>query len=147
MATSALLMVSAHCALLPALRSARLASSRGGRNLAMAGTFELDLFSPARISLFLRIVERTDDGFHQSASLFQSIGLGDRLQLARIPATRDTFAGVVRPSRTAEPIKQHVEFTTSPAGIAGLPTDQTNTVVRAIELFRTRLAERSLRWH
>ena len=82
------------------------------------GSFELELLCPARVSLFLRILGRGDDGFHESASLFQAIigcgdgahGLGgDRLYLARIPGDKKAAAGVVRPSRTSEPIKQHVE--------------------------------------
>ena len=51
-------------------------------------------------------------------------------------------AGVVRPSRKSEPIKQNVEFSVSPAGIADLPDDQTNSVVRALTLYRRKLTER-----
>ena len=105
------------------------------------GSFEIELNSPARLSLFLRILGRTDDGFHESASLFQAVSLNDRLELARIPQSRDTFAGVVRPSRKQEPIKQHVEFSYSPNGL-DLPSDQTNLVVRALTLFRSKLTER-----
>ena len=108
---------------------------------AGSGVFELELLSPARLSLFLRIARR-DDGFHDSASLFQTVDLGDRLRLARIPGDEVAAAGVVRPSRKSEPIKQNVEFSTSPAGIADLPVDQTNMVVRALTLYRKKLAER-----
>ena len=108
---------------------------------AGSGVFELELLSPARLSLFLRVARR-DDGFHDSASLFQTVDLGDRLRLARIPGDEVAAAGVVRPSRKSEPIKQNVEFSTSPAGIAELPVDQTNMVVRALTLYRKKLAER-----
>eukprot|EP00310_Coccolithus_braarudii_P025763 CAMPEP_0183359478 /NCGR_PEP_ID=MMETSP0164_2-20130417/52320_1 /TAXON_ID=221442 /ORGANISM="Coccolithus pelagicus ssp braarudi, Strain PLY182g" /LENGTH=305 /DNA_ID=CAMNT_0025533597 /DNA_START=261 /DNA_END=1178 /DNA_ORIENTATION=- len=68
--------------------------------------------------------------------------MGDRLRLARIPADSFAAAGVVRPSRKLEPIKQHVEFSTSPSDLSSLPTDQTNLVVRALTLYRNKLAER-----
>ena len=143
MSLGSLLLISSGALLAPVPRVPRPMARRSARALTkMAGTFEIELFSPAKVNIFLRILGKTDDGFHESASLSQSITVGDQLQLARIPATRDTFAGVVRPSRTTEPIKQHVELSVSPTGIADLPTDQTNTVVRAIEVFRTRLAER-----
>ena len=85
-----------------------------------AGSFELELFSPARLSLFLRVQPRAD-GLHDVARLSQAIDLGDRLQLARIPNTPSQAAGVVRPSRKTDPIKQHVEFSATPVGLPGLP--------------------------
>ena len=75
-----------------------------------AGSFELELFSPARLSLFLRVQPRAD-GLHDVARLSQAIDLGDRLQLARIPNTPSQAAGVVRPSRKTDPIKQHADGT------------------------------------
>jgi 4-diphosphocytidyl-2-C-methyl-D-erythritol kinase len=38
------------------------------------------LFSPAKINLFLRIVGKRSDGYHELSSLFQTIDLGDHLQ-------------------------------------------------------------------
>ena len=127
------------------VNAARTATFR--MTAAATGQFEIELFSPAKLSLFTRVLGRQDDGFHDSASLFQAVTLGDTLQLARIPATRSTFAGVVRPSRKYEPIKQHVEFSTSSstlpqAELEQMPTDQSNWVTRALALFRTKLAER-----
>ena len=84
------------------------------------GSFELELFSPARLSLFLRVQPQAD-GLHDVARLSQAIDLGDRLQLARIPNTPSQAAGVVRPSRKTDPIKQHVEFSATPVGLPGLP--------------------------
>ena len=94
-------------------------------------SFEVELFSPAKVSLFLRILGRRDDGFHEMASLCQTVDLGDRLRLARIPAG----STIVRPSRVNEPIKQHAEFSVSSPGSqlpAGFPLDQSNMVVRAL---------------
>ena len=84
-----------------------------------AGSFELELFSPARLSLFLRVQPQAD-GLHDVARLSQAIDLGDRLQLARIPNSPSQAAGVVRPSRKTDPIKQHVEFSATPVGLPGL---------------------------
>ena len=109
---------------------------------AASGTFELELLSPARVHLFLRLSARGDDGLHDCASLFQTLDFGDRLRLARIPGDPVAAAGVVRPSRKSEPIKQNVEFSVSPAGIPDLPDDQTNSVVRALTLYRRKLTER-----
>jgi len=109
---------------------------------ASASRFELELLAPARLSLFLRILRRHDDGFHDSASLFQAVDVGDTLRLARIPGDRSAAAGVVRPSRTAEPVKQNVEFSASPAELPQLPMDETNSVVRALTLYRKKLAAR-----
>ena len=113
-------------------------------SLTAMGSFELDLFSPARVSIFTRILKRHDDGCHDVASLHQTVSFGDRLLLARIPANRFAAAGVVRPSRTAEPIKQHAELTVTEeaAGADEVPLDETNMVVRALACFRTRLAQR-----
>ena len=41
----------------------------------------LSLMSPAKINLFLRILHRRDDGFHELASLFQAIDLFDTLHI------------------------------------------------------------------
>ena len=90
---------------------------------ASASRFELELLAPARLSLFLRILRRHDDGFHDSASLFQAVDVGDTLRLARIPGDRSAAAGVVRPSRTAEHVKQNVEFSASPAELPQLPSE------------------------
>jgi len=108
--------------LAPALQP-HLASRRAHLRMSSspeAGSFELELFSPARLSLFLRVQPRAD-GLHDVARLSQAIDLGDRLQLARIPNTPSQAAGVVRPSRKTDPIKQHVEFSATPVGLAGLP--------------------------
>ena len=108
--------------LAPALQP-HLASRRARLRMSSspeAGSFELELFSPARLSLFLRLQPRAD-GLHDVARLSQAIDLGDRLQLARIPNTPSQAAGVVRPSRKTDPIKQHVEFSATPVGLPGLP--------------------------
>ena len=72
-------------------------------------------FSPCKINLFLRILRKRDDGYHDLASLFQAIGFGDTLDLTPI---RDGTADI---------------FT---CNMEGVPTDSSNLVLRAIQLIR-----------
>ena len=72
-------------------------------------------FSPCKINLFLRILRKRDDGYHDLASLFQAIGFGDTLELTPIRGGKAD------------------EFT---CNMEGVPTDSTNLVLRAIQLMR-----------
>jgi 4-diphosphocytidyl-2-C-methyl-D-erythritol kinase len=78
----------------------------------------LTLFSPCKINLFLRILRKREDGYHDLASLFQAVGFGDTLELTKLPdgADADTFI----------------------CNMEGVPTDQTNLVLRALTLMRDR---------
>lgn len=42
----------------------------------------IKLASPAKVNLFLRVLRRRSDGFHELASLFQTIGLCDQLEMS-----------------------------------------------------------------
>lgn len=77
----------------------------------------LELFSPCKINLFLRIIRKREDGFHDLASLFQAIGFGDTLELGPLEE---------------EGVKAD-EFT---CNMPGVPVDSTNLVLRALELMR-----------
>lgn len=90
-----------------------------GAETAHRGT--LSLFSPCKINLFLRIIRKRPDGFHDLASLFQAIGFGDTLELTVI----DDNAS----SDNAETD----EFT---CNMPGVPTDSSNLVLRALQLMR-----------
>lgn len=78
--------------------------------------FDLSLFSPCKVNLFLRIIRKREDGFHELASLFQTIGFGDTLHLKLLDdsATEDIFE----------------------CNMEGVPTDKTNLVLRALDLMR-----------
>src|ERR1700688_1220422 len=39
------------------------------------------LFSPAKLNLFFRVLRRREDGYHEIASLYQAVNLGDTLQV------------------------------------------------------------------
>lgn len=71
----------------------------------------LTLNSPAKINLFLKVLNKREDGYHEIASLFQTIDLFDQVKLQI--AEKDTFT-------CSEPSLAHGQ----------------NLVVKAIELFR-----------
>jgi 4-diphosphocytidyl-2-C-methyl-D-erythritol kinase len=72
-------------------------------------------FSPCKINLFLRILRKREDGYHDLASLFQAIGFGDTLDLTPIrQGSADIFT----------------------CNMEGVPTDSSNLVLRAIQLIR-----------
>jgi len=81
---------------------------------SLAATESLTLFSPCKINLFLRILRKREDGYHDLASLFQAIALGDTLELRLAPA--DQFA----------------------CNMPGVPVDDTNLVVRALNLIKSK---------
>jgi hypothetical protein len=74
------------------------------------------LFSPSKINLFLRIIRKREDGFHDLASLFQAVGFGDTLELTKLEEGADQD-----------------DFT---CNMKGVPTNMSNLVLRALELMR-----------
>lgn len=76
----------------------------------------LQVFSPAKINVFLRIVRRRDDGFHDLASLFHVIDLGDDMDVSILPegATKDELT----------------------CNWSDVPVDESNLVIKAAHLFR-----------
>lgn len=69
-------------------------------------------FSPAKVNLFLKVVNRRPDGYHNIASLFQTIDLFDELSIA---------------------LDSQDSLTVSDPSI---PCDETNLVLKAVNLFR-----------
>lgn len=74
----------------------------------------ISLFAPAKINLLLAVTGTRGDGFHKLVSLVAPISLGDTLH--------------AKPSRTAQD--------SLVCAMPGVPTDDTNLVVRATRLFR-----------
>lgn len=70
--------------------------------------------SPAKINLFLRVLGKRKDGYHEISSLFQAINLFDTLKFTH--AKQDVF--------TCNDPK--------------LPTDESNLVLKALRLFRVK---------
>ncbi|KIC71855.1 4-diphosphocytidyl-2-C-methyl-D-erythritol kinase [Candidatus Protochlamydia amoebophila] len=76
--------------------------------------FSIRLFSPAKINLFLKVIGKRADGYHELSSLFQTISAGDILTFQR--QTVDTLT-------CSDPY---------------LPTDDSNLVLKAMRLFRSK---------
>lgn len=72
----------------------------------------LKLFSPAKINLFLRVVNKRSDGFHHLSSLFQAIDLSDVI--------------------TFQIHSQDMLTCSDP----GLPLDEKNLIIKALNFFR-----------
>lgn len=82
-------------------------------------------FSPSKINLFLRITARRPDGFHDLASLFHVIDLGDDMTFAKSSSeTKDTL------------------ICNDPT----IPTDSSNLVIKALDLFRAKTGVRQYFW-
>lgn len=101
----------------PSFRGRQAHVARHASGAPVAGE-SLQLFSPAKINLFLRILRRRPDGYHDLASLFHTVGFGDSLYLEVLPesATRDQLE----------------------CNLPGVPVDESNLVIRALTLFRAR---------
>ncbi|KAA8492423.1 4-diphosphocytidyl-2-C-methyl-D-erythritol kinase, chloroplastic [Porphyridium purpureum] len=79
----------------------------------------LSLASPAKINVFLRILGKRPDGFHELASLFQAVSLQDNLHFERKDdddTARDSME----------------------CNVAGIPTDDSNLILKALAVFRER---------
>lgn len=81
-----------------------------------SSTDTMVLFSPCKINLFLRIIRKREDGYHDLASLFQAVGFGDTLELTPLDESADKD-----------------EFT---CNMPGVPIDSSNLVLRALQLMR-----------
>lgn len=76
----------------------------------------IKLFSPAKVNLFLRIIRKREDGYHDLASLFHTVAFGDTLQIEVLPEDAE---------------KDDLE-----CNLPGVPVDESNLVIRALKLFR-----------
>ena len=95
-----------------------LSSSSTGADVDTS-EYDLSLFSPCKINLFLRIIRKREDGFHDLASLFQTIGFGDMLHLKLL----------------GDDCEQQDVFE---CNMEGVPTDKSNLVIRALDLVRSK---------
>mmetsp|Transcript_36724 Transcript_36724/g.146852 ORF Transcript_36724/g.146852 Transcript_36724/m.146852 type:complete len:304 (-) Transcript_36724:2522-3433(-) len=79
---------------------------------------DLELASPCKINLFLRILRKREDGYHELASMFQAISLHDDLSFTVLPDD-------------AEEDQLECED-------PNVPLDRSNLVLKAIDVFRKR---------
>lgn len=91
---------------------------------SQSSTSTLSLFSPSKINLFLRVTARRPDGFHDLASLFHVIDLGERM----------TFEELPEGSGLAEEGNDELL-----CDAEGVPTDATNLAIKALNLFRSKM--------
>mmetsp|Transcript_11973 Transcript_11973/g.21477 ORF Transcript_11973/g.21477 Transcript_11973/m.21477 type:complete len:362 (-) Transcript_11973:129-1214(-) len=76
---------------------------------------KISLFSPSKINLFLRVTKRRTDGYHDLASLFHVIDLGDDMEFELLPYSTHDILECSDPT---------------------IPTDGRNLVIKALDLFR-----------
>ncbi len=89
----------------------------------------LTLSSPAKINLFLRILRKREDGFHELSSLFQAVSLMDTLDFWQLP--EDAAAPLCSMEVTPDSLAAEL-----------IPTDESNLVMRALQIFADRTGEK-----
>lgn len=85
----------------------------------------LTLFSPCKINVFLRITNKREDGYHDLASLFHVISLGDILKFS------------LSPSNTKDALSTNV---------SGVPLDDRNLIIKALNLYRKKTGTEKFFW-
>ncbi|HWB11495.1 MAG TPA: 4-(cytidine 5'-diphospho)-2-C-methyl-D-erythritol kinase [Pirellulales bacterium] len=90
----------------------------------------VEVLAPAKLNLFLEVLGKRRDGFHEIETLMYPIGLYDTLLFSDDPGGQISLTC----QQTAEP---GVQAATS--GAEALPAGADNLVVRAVELVRRRL--------
>ncbi|KAM1040900.1 hypothetical protein FF1_030169 [Malus domestica] len=85
----------------------------------------LTLFSPCKINVFLRITGKREDGFHDLASLFHVISLGDVIKFS------------LSPSKTKDRLSTNV---------SGVPLDDRNLIIKALNLYRKKTGSNNFFW-
>ncbi|KAL1827930.1 hypothetical protein ACET3Z_006342 [Daucus carota] len=92
---------------------------------ANAGLSRLSLFSPCKINVFLRITSKRKDGFHDLASLFHVISLGDKIKFS------------LSPSKSTDRLSTNVP---------GVPLDDSNLIIKALNLYRKKTGSDKFFW-
>ncbi|KAJ0978934.1 hypothetical protein J5N97_014408 [Dioscorea zingiberensis] len=90
-----------------------------------AGLSRLTLFSPCKINVFLRITSKREDGFHDLASLFHVISLGDTIKFS------------------LSPLKTGDRLSTNSSGV---PLDDRNLIIKALNLYRKKTGSDNFFW-
>ncbi|XVF19417.1 hypothetical protein REPUB_Repub11eG0108600 [Reevesia pubescens] len=85
----------------------------------------LTLFSPCKINVFLRITNKREDGYHDLASLFHTVSLGDIIKFS------------LSPSKTKDRLSTNV---------SGVPLDERNLIIKALNLYRKKTGSDNFFW-
>ncbi|CAN6443470.1 unnamed protein product [Victoria cruziana] len=93
-------------------------------NLLYAG-FDYILLCRSQINVFLRITSKRDDGYHDLASLFHVISLGDTIKFSLSPTKiRDRLS----------------------TNVPGIPLDESNLIIKALNLYRKKTGTDNFFW-
>ncbi|KAH7560806.1 hypothetical protein JRO89_XS10G0110900 [Xanthoceras sorbifolium] len=85
----------------------------------------LTLFSPCKVNVFLRITDKREDGYHDLASLFHVISLGDTIKFSLSPLkTKDRLS----------------------TNVSGVPLDDKNLIIKALNLYRKKTGSDNFFW-
>ncbi|PKI57809.1 hypothetical protein CRG98_021876 [Punica granatum] len=85
----------------------------------------LTLFSPCKVNVFLRITGKRADGYHDLASLFHVISLGDIIKFS------------LSPSKTKDRLSTNV---------SGVPLGDMNLIIKALNLYRKKTGSDQFFW-
>ncbi|KAH8499302.1 hypothetical protein Peur_074411 [Populus x canadensis] len=85
----------------------------------------LTLFSPCKVNVFLRITSKREDGYHDLASLFHVISLGDVIKFS------------LSPSKSIDRLSTNV---------SGVPLTEDNLIIKALNLYRKRTGTDNFFW-
>src|SRR5215216_3723328 len=93
--------------------------------------FKRSIRAPAKLNLFLDVLGRRGDGFHDLETLMVPIRLADQVSLAPIPSAQSSAApGVIHLDvKTCWPIRSPVKSAVVPAGAD-------NLIVKSLKLFQ-----------
>ncbi len=88
--------------------------------------------APAKLNLYLEVLGRRDDGFHELETLMVPVRIWDSLSITPIPPNERARGPIEFSVRTGMPLRN------APSQSADLPLVDENIVVRALELLRER---------
>ena len=89
---------------------------------------EIETHTPAKVNFFLELLGRRADGFHQLATVISAVSIYDSLRVA---------------PRDDDSIRLTIETCESAKSDDVIPTDESNLIVKAFQLVRSRIAEQS----
>src|SRR5258706_9947614 len=88
--------------------------------------------APAKLNLFLNLLGRRDDGFHEVETLMVPIRLADTVSFLPVRSAENNLPAEIRLSvRVCEPVRSSLKT-------APIPVGADNLVVRALERLRQR---------
>ncbi|HJT36201.1 MAG TPA: 4-(cytidine 5'-diphospho)-2-C-methyl-D-erythritol kinase [Pirellulales bacterium] len=99
----------------------------------------LEVLAPAKLNLFLEVLGKRDDGFHEIETLMYPIGLYDTLIVQDDPSGQISLTCQQADAKTGGQLASSEPVASTAAGDL-LPAGADNLVVRAVELVRSRLS-------